>query len=69
MVSVPVRAAPLLASTVMLTVPGPLALPAEVTRIHAALLTAVHAHAAAVDTVMSLAPPAAATVRVAGPTE
>jgi hypothetical protein len=60
-VSVPVRAVPALAATVNVIDPLPLPLALEVTVIHGTLLTAVHAHPAAVVTVTGVpAPPVAA---------
>ena len=58
--SVPFRATPVLAATVNVAVPGPLALAGEVRVIHEALLSAVHEQPAAVVTVMlvPLPPPA-----------
>jgi hypothetical protein len=68
MVIVPVRAAPVFATTVKLTDPGPVPLVPAVIVIHdGALLTAVHAHVApAVTVIVAPAPPAAAIDALVG---
>jgi hypothetical protein len=59
MVSVPVRAAPVLAAMAKLTVPLPVPLAPDVIVIHAALLAAVQAHPVVVETATGVpAPPA-----------
>ena len=58
MVSVPVRAAPVLAATLNATVPGPLPLAPLVTVIQVVLLTPVHAHPVAAVTADAARPAA-----------
>src|SRR5262245_48055179 len=59
--SVPERAAPLFADTVIVTVPLPLPLPPDAIEIHEALLAAVHVHVPALVTATDVPeePPAA----------
>jgi len=61
-VIVPLRAAPEFWAAENCTVPGPLPLAPDVTLIHPAFATAVHAHERLVFTVNDAAPPAAGTV-------
>ena len=65
-VAVPVRAAPGLAATFSLTVPGPVPDPPDAIVIHDACGAEVHAHELPVDTAIVAVPPAAATASVAG---
>jgi len=62
MVSVPVRSAPVFASTVNATGPFPLPVAPDVTAIHGALLVAVHVQPAAVVTFEFPVPPDAGTL-------
>jgi hypothetical protein len=67
MVSVPERAAPLLAATSIITAPLPLPLDPDVTEIHDTLLAAVQAHPAEVVTATEVPDtPAAGTEMVKG---
>ena len=59
MVMVPAREAPVLACTVYVTDPFPVTLAPEVTEIHEALLTAVHAQLEPVVTLTEPVPPIA----------
>ena len=68
-VSVPLRAAPVLAATVNPTDPLPVAEAPDVMLIQAALETAVHAHVPAVVTVTDPFPPPTATVWLVAETE
>lgn len=61
-VIVPLRAAPEFGAAANCTVPGPLPLAPDVTLIHPAFATAVHAHARLVLTVKDAAPPLAGIV-------
>ena len=61
MVSVPVRAGPVVGATSNCTVPFPLPLPPPAIAIHGTLLVAVHGHAAALVTPTDPEPPALAT--------
>jgi hypothetical protein len=61
-VIVPLRAAPEFGDAVNCTVPGPLPVAPDVTLIHPAFATAVHAHEGLVLTANEVAPPSAGTV-------
>ena len=69
MVIVPLRAAPAFAAALNTTTPPPVPDDPDVTVIHAAFETAVHAHPAPALTVVLPSPPAAAMSMVAGDNE
>jgi hypothetical protein len=69
MVTVPVRAPPVLAAIVMVTLPLPVPLLPDVTVTNDALLTAVHAAAQKVETVMVVVPPLASALTVVAVSE
>jgi hypothetical protein len=66
MVSVPVREAPMFATTLNPAVPLPVPVAPDVTRSHGTLLLAVHAHALVVVTVTVPVPPVAGTFWLVG---
>ncbi len=65
-VAVPVRAAPELAATFSLTVPGPVPVPPEAIVIHGAFAADVHAHDPPVITAIVEVPPAAGIASLDG---